>query len=63
MNNPRPTPEPLAYSVAQVISITPWGRTRVYELINEGKLKSSKVGKRRLISAASLRALVEGEAA
>ena len=40
---------------------TSLGRTRLYQLIGEGKLEVRKVGKRTLIPAASLRALIEGE--
>jgi excisionase family DNA binding protein len=36
------------------------GRTSIYELIAEGKIKSAKVGKARLVSVASLRAYIEG---
>lgn len=57
------SPEPLGYSVDQVMRIAPFGRTRIYQLINEGKLESCLVGKRRIISAASLRRLVTGDAA
>lgn len=56
-------PEPLAYSVADACRVSSIGRTRLYALINEGKLQARKVGKRTLIPAASLRALIEGEAA
>lgn len=52
--------EPLAYSVADACRVTSIGRTRLYELIAQGKLETRKIGKRTLIPAASLRALVEG---
>jgi len=35
------------------------GRSKIYELIQEGVLKSTKVGGRRLVSVASIRALGE----
>lgn len=57
-----PNPEPLAYSVADAVRVSSIGRTRIYALINEGKLQARKVGKRTLIPAASLRALIEGDA-
>jgi excisionase family DNA binding protein len=38
---------PLAYSVDQL----PYGRTYVYELIRQGKLKAKKSGRRTLITA------------
>lgn len=55
------TPEPLAYSVADACRVSSIGRTRLYQLIGEGRLQARKVGKRTLIPAASLRALIEGE--
>lgn len=60
MHNERP-PEPLAYSVADACRVSSIGRTRLYQLIGEGRLQARKVGKRTLIPAASLRALIEGE--
>ena len=53
--------EPLAYSVDDACRVSSLGKTKLYELINEGRLQVRKVGKRTLISAASLRALIEGE--
>lgn len=55
-------PEPLAYSVADACRVSSIGKTRLYSLIHEGKLQARKVGKRTLIPAASLRALIAGEA-
>lgn len=52
--------EPLAYSVAEACKVTSLSRAYVYRLIKEGKLDSRKFGKRKLIPAASLRALIEG---
>lgn len=62
--NPAPNAhlEPLAYSIDQVTRIAPIGKTKLYQLIAEGKLEARKIGKRTLIPAASLRALIEGEA-
>jgi Helix-turn-helix domain len=56
-------PEPLAYSIADAARVAPFKKTRLYELIAEGKLVSRKVGRRRFITAESLRALIEGQAA
>lgn len=53
-------PEPLAYTVADACRVTTIGKTRLYQLIAEGKLEVRKIGKRTLIPAASLRALIEG---
>ena len=54
-------PEPLAYSIADACRVSSIGRTRLYQLIGEGRLEARKIGKRTLIPAASLRALIEGE--
>lgn len=35
------------------------GRTTIYELINSGKLDTVKIGRRRLVKAASIRSLVD----
>lgn len=56
-----PPLEPLAYSVNEAIRVSSLGRTRLYQLINAGKLEARKVGKRTLIPAASLRRLIVGE--
>lgn len=53
--------QPLAYSVADACRVSSIGRTRLYALINEGRLEARKIGKRTLIPAASLRRLIEGE--
>lgn len=55
-------PQPLAYSVAEACKVSSIGKTRLYALIAEGRLEARKIGKRTLIPAASLRALIEGEA-
>jgi excisionase family DNA binding protein len=56
------SPEPLAYSIKDASRVSSIGRTRLYALINEGRLEARKIGKRTLIPAASLRALIAGEA-
>ncbi len=53
--------EPLAYSVKEAIRVSSIKKTRLYSLIKEGRLEARKVGKRTLIPAASLRALIAGE--
>lgn len=55
-------PQPLAYSVADACKVSSIGKTRLYALIAEGRLEVRKIGKRTLIPAVSLRALIEGEA-
>ncbi len=61
MNAPKNTIEPLAYSIADACRVTSIGRTRLYILIAEGRLEVRKIGRRTLIPAASLRALIEGQ--
>ncbi|WP_394730607.1 helix-turn-helix domain-containing protein [Altererythrobacter sp. GH1-8] len=51
----------LAYSIKQAAYLTSLGKTRIYELVREGKLVKRRVGRRSLITAESLHALIEGE--
>lgn len=60
MNAANVTIEPLAYSINEACRVSSLGRTRLYQLISEGRLETRKIGKRTLIPAASLRALIEG---
>lgn len=53
--------EPLAYSIKEACRVSSLGRTRLYQLIGEGRLDARRIGKRTLIPAASLRALIAGE--
>lgn len=53
----------IAYSPKDAAIVTGLSRTTLYKLIGEGRLELRKVGTRSLIPAASLRALIEGEAA
>lgn len=53
-------PQPLAYSIADACKVISIGKTRLYELIAEGRLDTRKIGSRTLIPAASLHALLEG---
>lgn len=61
MNPANVTIEPLAYSINEACRVSSLGRTRLYQLIGEGRLASRKIGKRTIIPAASLRALIAGE--
>lgn len=60
MNTANMIIEPLAYSVSEACRVSSLGRTRLYQLISEGRLEVRKIGKRTLIPAASLRALIGG---
>lgn len=46
--------EQIAYSVEEAMRITRIGRTRFYQEINSGKLRTFKAGRRRLVSAEAL---------
>lgn len=60
MNSNNDGHAPLTYSINEACRVSSLGRTRLYQLIGEGRLEIRKVGKRTLIPAASLRALVTG---
>lgn len=60
---PPPLTEALAYSPKDAARVTGLGLTTIYRLVNDGTLDRRKVGTRSLITATSLRRLVEGEAA
>lgn len=50
----------LAYSVKQACEVSSLGRTSIYALIAEGKLKVVRIGGRTLILAESLHDLLAG---
>lgn len=56
-----PLGAPLAYSINEASRATSLGRTRLYQLIADGKLKSIKIGARTLIPASALHKLLEGD--
>ncbi len=49
--------EPIFVSIADACNALSIGRTSLYELINDGTLETRKMGRRRLVLAASLRRL------
>lgn len=51
-------PDPLAYSVHDASRVSTIGKTRLYELMSSGRLESRRIGRRRVILADSLRALI-----
>lgn len=51
-------PERLSYTVQGFCEATGLGTSKTYQLIAEGRLRTVKVGKRRLILAESVRALL-----
>ncbi|MDF4250454.1 helix-turn-helix domain-containing protein [Streptomyces sp. WMMB303] len=59
------SPAPVLYRVSDAVRATRLGKTRVYELIRTGRLRTVKEGRVRLIPASALReyvALLEQEA-
>ncbi|MBY0300795.1 MULTISPECIES: helix-turn-helix domain-containing protein [Sphingomonas] len=51
----------LAYSVPEASAAIGIGKTKLYALMTEGVLPSTLIGKRRLIRAADLEALIAGQ--
>ena len=49
MNDPKSTPEKLAYTVGEASYAIGIGRTKIYEFIKTGELETVKVAGRRLI--------------
>lgn len=39
----------LSYPISQIPSLTGLGRTKIYEYMNSGLLKSRRIGKRRIV--------------
>lgn len=51
--------ERIAYSIAEAAHVAGIGRTKLYELINDGELPLIKVGSRSLIRRAELEAMLD----
>ena len=51
-------PKPVSITVDDTCRITGLGRTKIYELIGEGKLRTKTIGRRRLVMYASIEALM-----
>jgi excisionase family DNA binding protein len=51
----------LACTIAEACEATGLGRTKLYELMGEGHLETTTVGRRRLVLVRSLRRLLEAE--
>jgi excisionase family DNA binding protein len=54
-----PFSRPVTVTVPTALRLTGLGRTKFYELINEGRIKTVTVGRRRLVVYSSLEALAE----
>ena len=52
--------EPVLVSVDQAAHIVGLGKSKLYELLLSGQLKSVKIGRRRLIPAQALKDFVDG---
>lgn len=50
--------QPIAYDLKTAARVSSLGMTRLYELIAQGRLDTTKIGKRRLIHADSLHRLI-----
>jgi excisionase family DNA binding protein len=57
MNNNKQM-KPVTVTVENALRLSGLGRTKLYELMNQGRLKTVKIGRRRLVVFASLEALV-----
>ncbi|MEM1380883.1 MAG: helix-turn-helix domain-containing protein [Pseudomonadota bacterium] len=53
--------EPIALSPTEAARALSVGRTTLYRLINEGKLKTTKIGARTLVLTKCIKALAEPE--
>lgn len=53
--------EPLTVSVNEGRRLAGLGRTKFYELIKEGKVKTVTIGRRRLVFVASIREMLEAQ--
>lgn len=51
--------KPITVTVETGLKITGLGRTKFYQLINQGVIKTITIGRRRLVTYASLEALVQ----
>jgi excisionase family DNA binding protein len=49
-------------SIEETVRALSLGRTSVYSLINDGKLDTIKIGRRRLVKVESIRRLLEAQA-
>jgi len=56
-----PFAQRLTCTVAEACAATGLGRTKLYELIGEGCLDTTTIGRRRLILVRSLRTLFDGK--
>jgi excisionase family DNA binding protein len=55
----QPKLDPIAVTIQQACALSGLSHVTIYRLINAGKLHSVKIGRRRLVTYASLRGLLE----
>jgi len=55
--------DPILVSIERAAETLSIGRSKTYDLINEGKLVTVTIGRRRLVRMDSVRAIARGEAA
>ena len=58
MDAPNTRPDPLAYRIPDACHVLGLGKTSIYELMKQGKLRAIKVAGRTLIDAELARALI-----
>jgi excisionase family DNA binding protein len=58
MKNPVPVNERLNVSVKEATQIIGIGRSRLYQIINAGELRTIRIGKRRLVPVDAIRDFV-----
>lgn len=57
-------PEPISYGIPDAYRVSGMGRSFLYKAMADGRLQNCRLGRRRLIKADSLRALIDsGEVA
>lgn len=49
----------LAYSVNETLGLLSLGRTKFYELVESGEIKTAKVGKKTLVLASEIQAFLD----
>lgn len=55
--------EPFACDMQEAVRLTGYSRSRLYQAISDGRLKSWRVGRKRMTSPNDLRTLVEADRA
>lgn len=62
MNSPNFSTAKIAYSIMEACDATSLGKTTIYALIRDGRLKTVRIGRRTLIPGESLQALLCAQA-